>query len=54
MGSFVFVIYDTETFEVWFASTSEKVCIQEYKEKFEGFKNIDWKAINIKAFFNQR
>lgn len=47
MNRFVFIIYDTETFEIWEIYNTEDECVHAYNEKYEGFKNIDWMGYNL-------
>lgn len=54
--SFVYVIYDESTCKVLYVFTNEEQCIElfeEIKKRFMTFKNINWKAINLKYAFEK-
>lgn len=46
-SAFVYVIYDKDTYEIFDMFITEKICVSVYKELYEGFVNVDWKAVNI-------
>lgn len=46
-SAFIYVIYDTDIYEIFDMFFTERECVKVYKEMYEGFVNVDWKAINI-------
>lgn len=49
--NFVYIIYDTETGEIWENFFSEDECVNKFNSHYDGFKNIDWCGINLQFMF---
>lgn len=52
-SAFIYVIYDTDIFEIHSVHLTEKDCVKCYNEYYNGFVNIDWKAVNIIDFLKK-
>lgn len=53
METFVYVIFDNETYEVFEVFRRENECIEKFKSHYDGFVNVDWRGLNIKIILGE-
>ena len=51
MNRFVYIIYNTKTYDIWEVHETEDECVRAFDERYDSYKNVDWMGSNLSYWF---